>query len=137
AAVCMEKGFVLPLDLNLLAINRFVAAGYGFIGLDHFARPGEALARALQDGSLRRNFQGMTTGKALDVLGLGPSAISQLEDAFAQDVKTSADWQEAVARDLATERGLRLSADDRVRRELLQQLYGYGATAKRAVEKQF
>src|SRR5436305_13096430 len=86
----------LPLELNLLAINRFLEAGYEFIGLDHFARPNEALARALREGSLHRTFQGMTTGKRLDVLGLGPSAISQLRDAFAQHVKASADWREAV-----------------------------------------
>jgi oxygen-independent coproporphyrinogen III oxidase len=127
----------LSLDLNLLAINRFLEAGYEFIGLDHFARPNEALARALREGSLRRTFQGMTTGKPLDVLGMGPSAISQLQDAFAQNVKASADWGEAVGRDLAVKRGLRLSTDDRVRRELLQQLYGYGAIDKRALERGF
>jgi oxygen-independent coproporphyrinogen-3 oxidase len=127
----------LPLDLNLLAINRFVAAGYQFIGLDHFARPDEALARAFLQGSLYRNFQGMTTGRGLALLGLGPSAISQLDDAYAQNVKDSAGWQRAVAQDLATERGLRLTADDRIRRELLQQLYGYGMIDKRDLERRF
>jgi oxygen-independent coproporphyrinogen-3 oxidase len=127
----------LPLELNLLAINRLLEAGYEFIGLDHFARPDEALARARREGSLRRTFQGMTTGKPLDVLGLGPSAISQLEDAFAQNVKASAAWQDAVAADFATERGLRLSTDDRVRRELLQQLYGHGVIDKQSLEGRF
>jgi oxygen-independent coproporphyrinogen-3 oxidase len=127
----------LPLELNLLAINRFLEAGYEFIGLDHFARPDEALARARQDGSLRRNFQGMTTGKELDILGLGPSAISQLDAAFAQNAKASADWQRAVTQDLATERGLRLTDDDRLRRELMQQLYGYGTIDARALEHRF
>jgi oxygen-independent coproporphyrinogen III oxidase len=127
----------LPLDLNLLALNRFLEAGYEFIGLDHFARPDEALARARREGSLYRTFQGMTTGKPLDVLGLGPSAISQLQEAFAQNPKATADWREAVGRDLAVERGLRLSADDCVRREALQQLYGYGVIDKRALEWRF
>jgi oxygen-independent coproporphyrinogen-3 oxidase len=127
----------LALELNLLAINRFLEAGYEFIGLDHFARPDEPLARARRDGSLHRTFQGMTTGKALDVLGLGPSAISQLGGAFAQNVKASGDWGRAVAQGLATERGLRLSADDRLRRELMQQLYGYGVIDKRALEAEF
>jgi oxygen-independent coproporphyrinogen-3 oxidase len=127
----------LPLELNLLAINRFLAAGYEFIGLDHFARPDEALAQARREGTLRRTFQGMTTGKGLDVLGLGPSAISQLDDAFAQNRKAAADWQRGVAGGLATERGLRLTADDRVRRELLQHLYGYGAVDKRLLEARF
>jgi oxygen-independent coproporphyrinogen-3 oxidase len=127
----------LTLELNLLAINRFLAAGYEFIGLDHFAKPGEALARARQEGTLRRTFQGMTTGKGLDVLGLGPSAISQLDDAYAQNVKLRADWARALEGGLATERGLTLTADDRLRRELLQQLYCYGVIEKRALEAQF
>jgi oxygen-independent coproporphyrinogen-3 oxidase len=127
----------LPLELNLLAINRFLEAGYEFIGLDHFAHPREALAQARRDGTLRRNFQGMTTGKDLAVLGLGPSAISQLDDAFAQNYKATADWTRAVSHSLATERGLRLDADDRLRRELLQQLYGQGCIDKSALEERF
>jgi oxygen-independent coproporphyrinogen-3 oxidase len=127
----------LSLELSLLAINRFLEAGYDFIGLDHFAKPDEALAQACREGSLCRNFQGMTTGKGLDVLGLGPSAISQLEDAHAQNSKTSTDWRRAIATDFATERGLRLTHDDRLRRELLQQLYGYGRIDKRLLEDRF
>lgn len=127
----------LSLDLNLLAINRFAEAGYEFIGLDHFARPGEELARARDCGTLHRNFQGMTTGKEFDLLGVGPSAISQLDGAFAQNTHTSTAWAEAVRCDFATERGLRLKADDRVRREVLQQLYGYGSIVKRDIEERF
>src|SRR5262249_30861242 len=116
----------LSLDLNLLAINRLTESGYELIGLDHFARPEEMLARARRDGSLRRTFQGMTTGKELDILGLGPSAISQLDDAYARNSKASGDWQKAVAQDLATKRGLRLTPDDRRRREGRRQLEGHG-----------
>ncbi|HVK17531.1 MAG TPA: oxygen-independent coproporphyrinogen III oxidase [Fimbriiglobus sp.] len=122
------------LELNLLAVNRFLAAGYEFVGLDHFARPTEALAAAVRDGSVRRTFQGMTTGRQLDVIGLGPSAISLLDDAFAQNVKESGPWRSALGRDLATHRGLRLSPDDRVRRELLQELYGRGEIDTAAFE---
>jgi oxygen-independent coproporphyrinogen-3 oxidase len=127
----------LPLDLNLLAIERFQKAGYEFVGLDHFAKPTEALSRARCQQSLQRNFQGMTTGKELDLIGLGPSAISQLQSAFAQNHKSSTEWRKALELDLATERGLRLREDDRLRRELIQQLYGYGIIQKRALEKQF
>jgi oxygen-independent coproporphyrinogen-3 oxidase len=127
----------LPLELNLLGINRFLAAGYEFIGLDHFAKPDEELARARRHGMLRRTFQGMTTGKGLDVIGLGPSAISQLDGAYAQNHKATADWQKAVLEDFTTERGLRLSDDDRLRRELMQQVYGHGIIDKRALEEGF
>jgi oxygen-independent coproporphyrinogen-3 oxidase len=122
------------LELNLLAVNRFLAARYEFVGLDHFARPTELLAAAARDGSIRRTFQGMTTGRGWDVIGLGPSAISLLDDAFAQNVKESGPWRRTVGRDLATHRGLRLSPDDRVRRELLQELYGRGEIDMAAFE---
>jgi oxygen-independent coproporphyrinogen-3 oxidase len=127
----------LPLELNLLGINHFLAAGYEFIGLDHFAKPDEELARARRHGTLRRTFQGMTTGKGLDVIGLGPSAISQLDGAYAQNHKATADWHKAVTEDFATERGLRLSDDDRLRRELIQQVYGQGVIDKRSLEERF
>jgi oxygen-independent coproporphyrinogen-3 oxidase len=71
------------------------------------------------------------------VIGLGPSAISQLDGAFAQNRKATADWHRAAAEDFATERGLWLSDDDRLRRELMQQLYGHGAIDKRALEERF
>ncbi len=116
----------LPLELNLLAINTFQAAGYAFIGLDHFARPDEALTTACATGTVQRNFQGMTTGKDLDLVGLGPSAISQFDRAFAQNRKLTGEWADAVAEGFATQRGLRLSQDDRLRQELLQQLYSHG-----------
>ena len=127
----------LPLELNLLAINRFLAAGYEFVGLDHFAKPTEALVEARRAGTLRRNFQGMTTAKNLDILGLGPSAISQLDDAFAQNVKESAGWLEQVESDFAIARGLHLCVDDRLRRELLQQLYGFGRIDKLDLQQRF
>jgi oxygen-independent coproporphyrinogen-3 oxidase len=127
----------LPVDLNLLAINRFLEAGYEFIGLDHFAKPNEPLARAHKNRSLQRNFQGMTTGRQCALIGLGPSAISKVEHAFAQNCKTTTAWREAVARDFAIERGLRLSEDDQLRHELMQQLYGYGIIDKRGLETAF
>jgi oxygen-independent coproporphyrinogen-3 oxidase len=127
----------LPLELNLLGINRFLAAGYEFIGLDHFAKPDEELARARRQGSLQRTFQGMTTGKGLDVIGIGPSAISQLHGAYAQNQKAIDDWQRAIAKDFATERGLCLSDDDRLRRELMQQVYGHGTINKCSLQERF
>jgi oxygen-independent coproporphyrinogen III oxidase len=127
----------LPLELNLLAINRFQEAGYEFIGLDHFARPDEALAQAHRDGSLQRTFQGMTTGEGLNILGLGPSAISQLDGAYAQNVKGSVDWRQRVQHNLATECGLRLTPDDRLRREVMRQLYCCGRIDAPALEERF
>jgi oxygen-independent coproporphyrinogen-3 oxidase len=125
------------LELNLLAIHTFLQAGYEFIGLDHFARPQESLAQARREGTLRRTFQGMTTGRGLDILGLGPSAISQLDDSYAQNFRPTSEWSRAIATGLATERGMDLSAEDRLRRELMQALYGYGIIDKRMLEDRF
>jgi oxygen-independent coproporphyrinogen-3 oxidase len=127
----------LPLELNLLAINTFLDAGYAFIGLDHFARPGEALSTACESRGVQRNFQGMTTGKNLALVGLGPSAISQFDQAFAQNHKTTADWVDALENGFATQRGLRLSEDDRLRQELLQQLYSHGKVDLDELANQF
>jgi oxygen-independent coproporphyrinogen-3 oxidase len=125
----------LPLEMNLLAINRFQEAGYEFIGLDHFARREEALAKASRDGTLRRNFQGMTTGQGLPILAMGPSAISQLPTAFAQNHKETSAWLAALPHGLATERGMPLNDEDRLRADLLQQLYGVGVVAIPALEQ--
>jgi len=127
----------LPLELNLLAINRFLDADYQFIGLDHFAKSHEPLAVAASDGSLRRNFQGMTTQKQLEVVGIGPSAISQLHAAIAQNVKSSHDWRQNVETNFPIERGMRLTEDDRVRQEILQQLYSFGRIDTLSVSQQF
>jgi oxygen-independent coproporphyrinogen-3 oxidase len=79
----------------------------------------------------------MTTGKDLDILGLGPSAISQLADAFAQNARSTAEWQEAVTGDFATVRGIRLDRDDRLRGAVLGQLYGHGRIDKHVVDRDF
>lgn len=127
----------LPLELNLLAIRKLRSAGYEFIGLDHFAKRDEPLARAAVEGSLHRNFQGMTTQKELDLVSLGPSAISQFSSAIAQNKKSSHDWREAVETGFATERGLHIDEDDRIRREILQQLYSFGRIDVASVERTF
>lgn len=113
----------LPLDLNLLAINYFRAAGYDFIGLDHFARPDDMLAKAQRDGTIRRNFQGMTTGGDVSVIGIGPSAISGLSSSYAQNEPDLHKWQKRVQDGLPTTLGIRLTADDKIRRHVLQQIY--------------
>jgi oxygen-independent coproporphyrinogen-3 oxidase len=66
------------LRIFLLAIRRFLDAGYRFIGLDHFALPDDELCRALDERTLRRNFMGHTTQAGVDLIGFGPSAISEL-----------------------------------------------------------
>ncbi len=127
----------LVLDLFLLAHNFLTSSDYEYIGFDHFAKTEEGLAKALLDGSVQRNFQGITTGRTLPLIGFGPSAISHLEDCFAQNVKKSESWNQQVSQGFATERGLHLSMDDKIRAEVLQQLYCYGSIKYGSVEQQF
>lgn len=127
----------VSLDLNLLAINRLREAGYRFIGLDHFAKPAEGLSLAAREGELQRNFQGMTTHGSLSIVGFGPSAITQTGGCFVQSQKTTEEWLTALKSDLPVRRGLELSLDDQIRRELLQQLYGHGAIQKALSEEKF
>ncbi len=115
------------LRIMLAAIRRFLAEGYVFVGLDHFAKPDDELAQALADRSLRRNFMGHTTQAGVDLLGFGPSAISELRGAYAQSHREPRAWAEAVGEGgLATLRGHRLSADDVERRWIINRILCLG-----------
>ncbi len=110
--------------LFLAMSDRFLSAGYEFIGMDHFALPDDPLAQALKNRSLRRNFMGYTTGRGLDLLGLGTSAISSIGSAYSQDDKDIGAYVQTLAQgQLPLVRGFLLSHDDLVRRELLLELF--------------
>jgi oxygen-independent coproporphyrinogen-3 oxidase len=105
------------------AAARLVALGYVPVGLDHFARPDDALAQRLAEGELHRNFQGYTTDEAPVLLGFGVSAIGSLPQGYVQNTADFTLYRERLAAGkLATARGLRLSADDRLRREVIERL---------------
>jgi len=126
------------LGLLLLGIRRLSEAGYAFIGMDHFARPEDELARALRDGTLRRNFMGYTTQAGVELLGFGPSAISQLRGAYAQSERELGAWKDAVReRGVATLRGHRLSAEDRRRGWLIERILCHGTVDAEAFEAAF
>lgn len=113
------------LTMMLEASARFEAAGYEFIGLDHFALPDERLARAMKDGDIHRSFQGMTTGGELDLFGFGCSAISVLpRRAYLQNQHDPNEYVERIlgGGDAAV-RGMSLSADDGLRQAMLMDLY--------------
>ena len=104
-------------------MERFLAAGYRQIGMDHFALPDDELARASAAGTLHRNFMGYTTRPAADMVACGVSGIGDVSGAFAQNVKKLSTYYEALdAGRFPIERGYRLDADDRVRRDVIANL---------------
>lgn len=99
------------------------AAGYIPVGIDHFARPDDAMAKMVAAGNMRRNFQGYTTDQAGFLIGLGASAISKLPQGYAQNTPDVAAWSKAIAAGrMATARGIALDAEDRVRSEIIERL---------------
>jgi oxygen-independent coproporphyrinogen III oxidase len=117
---------------------KFLDAGYLYIGMDHFAKPGDELSISQQNRTLHRNFQGYTTKAGADLYGMGVTAISGIQNTYAQNHRDLPNWQKAVAeRGLATMRGYQLSADDRVRREVISRLLCHTVVKKDEIAKQF
>jgi oxygen-independent coproporphyrinogen III oxidase len=109
------------LELLLMVREHFMTLGYQAIGMDHFARPDDELARAVVERRLGRNFQGYTVAAADEVVAVGSTGISDVGGAYAQNVRALPRYYERVAKgEFATERGLWLSDDDRARRRIIQ-----------------
>lgn len=110
-----------------LAIETLTAAGYVYIGMDHFALPADELSLAKQNGTLHRSFQGYTTHAKRDLVALGVSAIGHIGDLYLQNLKTLKDYHAAVDRGVSpTQRGVHISAEDRVRAQIIQQIMCLG-----------
>ena len=119
-------------------LETFLGAGYLYIGMDHFARPGDELAVAQRNRTLHRNFQGYTTKAGADLYGMGVSAISSIGSAYAQNRREIPAYASAVAeRGIATMRGYRLSEDDRIRRAVIGRLLCHTQIPKAEIEREF
>lgn len=128
----------LKLTLMALAITKLTEAGMVEIGMDHFAKPEDELAIAAQSGRLTRNFQGYSDHGAIDLLGLGVSAISQVGAVICQNMKELAGYHEAVAKmDVAVERGVVLSSEDELRGAVIQAIMCQHKVDKTAIAQAF
>ncbi len=126
------------IEILLHAIRRFVTEDYVHIGMDHFARSSDALTRAAESGDLRRNFMGYTTALSEDVIGFGPSAISQCGRDYAQAFRGLDEWETAVKRgDLAICKGHTLSDEDLRRRFVISQIMCSGRVEGSDYEQEF
>jgi oxygen-independent coproporphyrinogen III oxidase len=116
-------GAETKLQIMSLAIGRLTRAGYLYIGMDHFARPDDELALAQSQGRLQRNFQGYSTRRGSDLIGLGVSAIGSIGPTYYQNEKRLEDYYaELDAGRLPVARGLALTQDDLVRRAVIHGL---------------
>ncbi|MFC0268122.1 oxygen-independent coproporphyrinogen III oxidase [Kushneria aurantia] len=115
------------LELLELTVQRLTAAGYDYIGMDHFALPEDELTRAREAGTLQRNFQGYSTHADCDLIGLGVSAIGRVGDSYSQNAKALVRYYASLdAGRLPIRRGYRLNDDDRLRREVIMTLMCHG-----------
>ncbi len=127
------------LAMFLMGVQMFTRAGYDFIGLDHFAKREEMLAQAAREGTLQRNFQGMTTGGGLDLIGAGATSIGHLHHVgFLQNERDVQAYTAAVAEGKAVvNRGKVLGRDDCIRQGIMSQIYCGARIVPAVIEERF
>ncbi|HEV7320649.1 MAG TPA: oxygen-independent coproporphyrinogen III oxidase [Ensifer sp.] len=120
------------------AAEMLLAAGYEAVGIDHFAKPADSLARASREGRLRRNFQGYTDDAAETLVGLGASAIGQFRDGYVQNMPATGEYLRNVERSgVAAVRGYRFTPDDRLRAKVIADIMCRFAFSFAEVEQAF
>jgi oxygen-independent coproporphyrinogen III oxidase len=126
------------MNIMLDAIKRLGAAGYRYIGMDHFAKADDDLARAQHQGRLHRNFQGYSTRPDCDLIGLGVSSISKVGPTYSQNVRTLDEYYDRLNHGLLpTARGIALDRDDIVRRAVIMALMCHFEVAKESIESAY
>ncbi|NPV10450.1 MAG: oxygen-independent coproporphyrinogen III oxidase [Ignavibacteria bacterium] len=125
-ALIHEEDLPTPQEkLNILkmTIEKLTCNGYVFIGMDHFAKPEDELAKALKSKQLYRNFQGYSTHAGCDLFAFGITSISQLKDVYAQNYKTEKEYFASIDNErLPVFKGYRLTEDDQIRRKVIMNL---------------
>lgn len=117
------------------SLAAFMAAGYVYIGMDHFALPNDALAVAKRQGRLHRNFQGYSTQPDCDLIALGVSAIGRIGATYSQNAKTMEEYCDLLDQGrLPVVRGLALSRDDLARRAVIMALMCQGQVLFESIE---
>ncbi|MGK2927210.1 MAG: oxygen-independent coproporphyrinogen III oxidase [Lysobacterales bacterium] len=115
------------LQLMELTIDKLTDHGYVYIGMDHFALPGDELTIAQREGGLQRNFQGYSTRRECDLVGLGVSSIGKVGDCYAQNLKDIRSYESTVAGGtLPIWRGVSLTTEDRLRRSVIESIMCHG-----------
>jgi oxygen-independent coproporphyrinogen-3 oxidase len=115
--------FATRMAMQELILDTLEGAGFVHIGMDHFAKPADELVKAQREKTLWRNFQGYTTHRHADIYAFGASSISQTDEVYAQNEKRPDAYQKLVGEHgLATVKGYRTTADDKIRRDVITEL---------------
>lgn len=118
--------------------NKLIDAGYEFIGMDHFAKPTDELAIAQKERKLYRNFQGYSTNSDCDLVALGITSIGKVADSYSQNIKTIKEYTDIIETGhLPVFRGIALSQDDILRREVINQLICHFELKFKDIESEF
>jgi oxygen-independent coproporphyrinogen-3 oxidase len=126
------------LALLVMAIEHLTGAGYLYIGMDHFAKADDDLAVAQRQGRLHRNFQGYSTHADCDLIAFGVSAIGKVGPTYAQNVKTLDQYYDILDRgELPIQRGIQLTADDLLRRSVIQALMCHFMLSAESIEQTY
>jgi oxygen-independent coproporphyrinogen-3 oxidase len=119
-------------------IEKLTADGYEYIGMDHFAKPDDELARAQKNKTLYRNFQGYSTHADCDLAAFGITSIGKVADCYSQNLKTLDEYYQAIDHNrLPVFRGIVLDDDDKLRREVINQLICHFELEKSKISQQF
>ena len=111
------------LDILQMTIEKLSDAGYVYVGMDHFAKPGDELVRAQEEGTLYRNFQGYSTHADCDLIGIGATSIGMVGPSYAQNMRSLDEYYQRIdSGRLAIFKGIRLNDDDLLRRDVITQL---------------
>ena len=111
------------LDILQMTIEKLTSSGYVYVGMDHFAKPGDELVVAQNNGTLYRNFQGYSTHADCDLIGIGSTSIGMVGPSYAQNMRTLDEYYDRIDNGrLAVFRGVELTADDQIRRDVITRL---------------
>lgn len=125
-------------EMQQLISDMVTAEGYLAVGIDHFAKPGDSLATALQAGEVKRNFQGYTTDRAPSLIGLGASAIGKVQTGYVQNIVATGEYMRTVNEGrLPVGKGIELSDADRVVASAIEQLMCSYSFSIRELRREF
>jgi oxygen-independent coproporphyrinogen-3 oxidase len=126
------------LDILQMTIDKLSAAGYVYIGMDHFAKPEDELVKAQENGTLYRNFQGYSTHSDCDLIGLGATSIGMVGPIYAQNMRSLDEYYQRIdSGHLPIYKGIELTRDDQIRRDVITRLICHFALQMSDVEAQW